>query len=212
MRLGLVAVVLLVAGVFWLGEMTPIRTAAAETVSLGPEQGESVDDYVAGARDGLHLAGVDGDRWALVSLATGATPGLGALRISRVLVHVGIPGVTTAVSTVDVSGQGPVGDSVAGAYAVAASGQQAVAASPGRVGAVAEVVAGRLRAGCDCVAGLVVRGSPSALIALELDRGVRAVDVAPSGTSWGSLAVRPLLPEQVGIVGPGADDGPVPAS
>ena len=217
MRRGLLAAVLVVAGLVLLGSLTPVRAPATGTVSLGPDQGVVATDYVASA--GTALAALPGGdpapRWALVSLRGGLTPDaaaplVGDLRVSRVLLHVAADRVQTAVVQVDTAGQGAPAGFLAEAQASAAALEAAVASAPGRAGRVAAASAAQLRRGCACVVGLVVRGDPAALAALAGRGPVRAVDVAPAGTSWGSLAVRPLLPEQTGVVGPGPDDGPVP--
>lgn len=218
MRAALVGAVLLVAAVTWLGSTTSVRTPAPATVALGPDQGATAQGYLDRAAAGL--AALDpadaGPRWALVPLAAGTTaaalaPALADVRVSRVLLHVAVPDVQTAVVAVDVAGQGAAADVLRGAQESAAATQQAAAAVLGRVGQVAALSAARLRAGCACVVGLLVRADGAALRALAAAPGVRGVDVAPAGTSWGSLAVRPLLPEQAGVVGPGRDDGAVPA-
>ena len=59
--------------------------------------------------------------------------------------------------------------------------------------------------------------APGDVPAVRAAPGVRAVQVAPPGTSRTRLAVSPLLPEQGAgrpdgpVVGPVPDDGPVPA-
>lgn len=209
---------LVVAGVVWLGSLTPVRSPATPTVSLGPDQGAPVADVLAAADAAIAAVPVDdpGPRWALVSLTAGLTPAAAAplltdVRVSRVLLHLALDRVQTAVVAVDTAGQRPPREVLDDAEAVAAATQAAAASTaPGRAGMTAAAEAAALRAGCGCVVGLVVRGDGAALRGLARATGVRSVDPAPAGTSWGSLAVRPLLPEQSGVVGPGPDDGPVP--
>lgn len=210
------AVVLVVVGVVLLGSATPARPPATPTVSLGPDQGEQVADVLAAAGTALEAVPADEPRWALVSLTAGLTPAGAAplpagVRVSRVLLHLALDRVQTAVVAVDTAGQRTPAEVLGDAAAAAAATQAAAAATaPGRAGATAAVEAAALREGCACVVGFVVHGPGAALRSLADAPAVRSVDPAPAGTSWGSLAVRPLLPEQSGVVGPGPDDGPVP--
>ncbi|WP_460865735.1 hypothetical protein [Rhodococcus aerolatus] len=210
------AALVVVAGVVGLGAATPVRPPATPTVSLGPDQGAPVADVLAAAGTALAAVPADDPRWALVSLTAGLTPAaaaplLGDVRVSRVLLHLALDRVQTAVVAVDTAGQRAPQVVLDDAASRAAATQAAAAStSPRRAGATAAAEAAGLRAGCACVVGVVVRGDGRGRRELARAAGVRSVDPAPAGTSWGSLAVRPLLPEQTGVVGPGPDDGPVP--
>jgi hypothetical protein len=84
------------------------------------------------------------------------------------------------------------------------------AASAGRRAAITAAEATRLWEGCACVLALLVLGDPGALRAVTARPGVRAVHAALPDTPIQELAISPLLPGQIGTVGPVPDDGPVP--
>lgn len=217
LRRGLIAgaVGLAVVGLIAVGAQTPPRSTGVSTDRLGPEQGEQVPSYLGRARDTLHGA-FDGPRWALVSLTEHLTTAevlalTGDVRVARVLEHVPIDRVQTPIVAI------PVPDSdepVLRADAAAADVlRDRLDRQPmdERSARVHEVVADRLRAGCACTAGLVVRADLDTLRALAARRGVRAVEALPADAVANRFAVTPLLPGTEGEVRPEPDDGPVPA-
>lgn len=194
-----------------LGVLTAPRDDGVATDRLGPDRGEQTADYLVRARDSL-TGEHEQARWALVSFTEYLTPQQipahsGGLRIAEVIHRVPIPGVQTPVIAVPV----PAGDAVAVASAEAAAGLLTAAPKTAeRPARIAEVAAARLRAGCACTAGLVVRGPLPRLRELAAQPGIRAVEALPADAEMGRFAVAPLLPEQTGAVLPGPDDGPVP--
>ncbi|MFR9773324.1 hypothetical protein [Nocardia sp. SC052] len=203
------AAVALIALVFALGALQPPYRAPVSTDRLGPDQGEQVADYLARSRDSLDTGG-DEPRWALVSFAEPLAPGeipqhSGGLRIAQVLYRVPAPGVQTPLVAV------PVPE---GVQAAADSASYAAWLLPrpvdDRSARVVAFSAARLRSGCGCVVGLVVRGTPARLRNLAGQNGIRAVQALPADAVAGSFAVAPLLPDYRDVVAPGPDDGPVP--
>ncbi|WP_249645655.1 hypothetical protein [Nocardia sputi] len=203
------AAVALIALVFALGALRPPYRAAVSTDRLGPDQGEQVADYLARSRDSLH-AGGEGQHWALVSFTEPALPEQipaysGGMRVSRVLYRVPVPRVQTPLVTV------PVPE---GVDAAVDSAHYAAWLLPrpmdDRSARVIAFSAARLREGCACVVGLVVRGPSARLRELAGQNGVRAVQALPADAVAGSFAVAPLLPDYRDVVLPGPDDGPVP--
>ncbi|MEV0337329.1 hypothetical protein [Nocardia sp. NPDC050717] len=195
-----------------LGVANPRPTSGVATDRLGPAQGERVDDYLSEAR--ASLDGPDTDaHWALVSftdyLAPPQIPAAAAgLRISGVIQHVPIERVQTPVITVAT----PAGDEPALTSADAAAGLLAAQRfRDQRAAEIARVTEARLRAGCACTAGLVVRGTLPELRDLATRPGVRSVQALPADAIAGRFAVAPLLPETTDVVTPIPDDGPVPA-
>lgn len=190
----------------------PHAAGHVATDRLGPAQGEQVDDYLADAR--ASLDGTDADpRWALVSFTEYLTPqqlpGIAdGLRISGVIQHVPIDRVQTPVVTVAT----PAGDEPAVRSGDAAAGLlESQQIRDGRSAEVVRVSVSRLRAGCACTAGIVVRGTLPQLRDLAEMPGVRAVQALPADALAGRFAVSPLLPENTGTITPTPDDGPVPA-
>ncbi|WP_433521900.1 hypothetical protein ACQPZ2_32325 [Nocardia pseudovaccinii] len=194
-----------------LGVLNPPRPSGISTDRLGPERGEHVADYLARARDSL--SGSDSDEhWALVSFTESLTPDQipahsGGLRIAAASHHVSIPRVNTPIVTVQL----PAGNAVAVASADNAAWQLlAQHATDDRTNHINSVSAARLRAGCACTVGLVVRGGLPQLRNLATQDGIRAVQALPADAVATSFAIVPLLPEYEGIALPGTDDGPVP--
>lgn len=210
MRAWVAAVAVLLAAVLALGLRTPV-TRPSPTAALGPESGQDVTDYLAVAE--ASRTG-DGVRWALVSLDPPLDPpGLARLlarplRLSQVLLHVPLERVQTPLLTRDLADQGPRVDELRTAW-TGAAGTPAVS-SVGRAARVEAYSARQLAAQCACAAGVLVRADAAQLDALALMAGVRAVQSAPADVGFGGLSVRPLLPEQVDVAGPGPDDGPLP--
>ncbi|AVH24400.1 hypothetical protein C5E43_02795 [Nocardia cyriacigeorgica] len=205
-----VVVVVLIA----VGAMQPPRSEGVSTDRLGPEQGESVADYLARARDSL--SGTDvAEHWALVSFTEYQTPQrlpelAGGLRIGRVLYQVPLPRVQTQLVTVQV----PATEEVVLRSAEDAAWQLLDQLRRGSVDERTEkiitVSAARLRDGCACAVGLVVRGTLDQLRNLAARNGIRAVQALPADAVAGAFAVVPLPPDATGVVGPAPDDGPVP--
>ncbi|MFC9895556.1 hypothetical protein ACFVMC_17880 [Nocardia sp. NPDC127579] len=207
-----------VALLFALGAMNPPRPLGVGTDRLGPEPGAAVADYLVRARDSL-TGSDDEPRWALVSFTRELTPAeipahSGGLRIGQVLHRVPIPRVQTPIVIVGV----PAGDAVAVASADNAAWQlqaqldkdRTLGIRGERALRVAELSIARLRAGCACTVGLVVRGRLAQLRELARDTEVRAVEALPADAGDGRFAVTPLLPEVTASNGPVPDDGPLP--
>ncbi|MBF6318249.1 hypothetical protein IU453_15920 [Nocardia cyriacigeorgica] len=205
------AVVVLIA----VGAVQPPRSEGVSTDRLGPEQGESVADYRARARDSL--TGTDAaEHWALVSFTEYRAPQhlpelAGGLRIGRVLYQVPLPRVQTQLVTVQV----PATEDVVLRSAEDAAWQLLDQLRRGtvvdeRTEQIITVSAARLRDGCACAVGLVVRGSMDQLRNLAARNGIRAVEALPADAVAGAFAVVPLLPDVTGVIGPAPDDGPVP--
>jgi hypothetical protein len=206
-----VAAVGLVALMVVLGQLIPPVPSGVSTDRLGPERGEPVAEYLARAKDSLSSR--DGDEhWALVSFTEGLTPEQiptrnGGLRIAQVIHQVPIPRVQTPIVAVQV----PAGDAVAVASAGNAAWQLLAQHAPDeRTARITAFAVARLRAGCACTVGLVVRGSLPRLRDLAAQNGIRAVQALPADAVSGRFAVVPLLPDQNDTVLPGPDDGPVP--
>ncbi|MEU7633945.1 hypothetical protein AB0C34_28890 [Nocardia sp. NPDC049220] len=204
-----VAAVALIALVGALGVLNPPRRAGVFTDRLGPERGEQVADYLVRARDSL--TGPEGvQHWALLSFTEPLTPERipdhgGGVRIAQVLYRVPIPRVQTPLVAV------PVPEDI-GAAVDSADYAAWLLPSPAddRSARTVAVSATRLRAGCACVIGLVVRGPLANLRHLAAQNGVRAVQALPADAVAGRFGVVPLLPDQLEVVQPGPDDGPVP--
>ena len=205
---------------------------STDAVRLGPEAGEDVSAYLARAVD-LPVPADRSPRLALVQFDAALTPDAAASALTRTtllqaVVRVPFPRVQTALHQVDAAPAPPPdalraalttagGEAAADAAAAASAGASPSLADTRRI-AVARAEAAALgRPGCACLIGAVVRVEPAALPVVRVAPGVRAVQVAPPGTSRTRLAVAPLLPEQGAgrpdgpIVGPVPDDGPVPA-
>ncbi|WP_435591895.1 hypothetical protein [Nocardia sp. bgisy118] len=200
-----------------LGALNPPRELGVGTDRLGPDHAEPVAEYLVRARDSL--SGADADQhWALVSFTEPVTPQSipahsGGLRIGQVLHRVPIPGVQTPLVAVPV----PAGDAVAVASADAAAWQiqdqlESTVTSDERYTRIMTVAMSRLREGCACTVGLVVRGTLPELRNLASVDGIRAVEALPADAVAGHFAVSPLLPEHTETVAPGADDAPVPGN
>ncbi|MBW0274714.1 hypothetical protein ATM97_03960 [Nocardia sp. MH4] len=205
------AAVVLAVVVVVLGILNPRPSTGVTTDRLGPAQGEQVDDYLREARASLDGADTD-PHWALVSFTDYLTaPQIPAaadgLRVAGVIQHVPIDRVQTPVITVAT----PAGAEPAVRSADAAAGLVAAQRFRDQRSAdIARVTEARLRAGCACTAGLVVRGTLPELRVLATRPGVRAVQALPADAIAGRFAVAPLLPESTGVITPTPDDAPVP--
>ncbi|MGB6228182.1 MAG: hypothetical protein WBF76_23110, partial [Pseudonocardiaceae bacterium] len=133
------------------------------------------------------------------------------VRLSRVILRVPLPRVQTALITRDLPGQRPVTELDEAMRSAAQDRLAASRAAPSeRSAAVAAAEATQLRSGCACVLALLVFGDGESLRAVAARSGVRAVHAADPGTPLQDIAIAALLPEQVDLVGPVPDDGPVP--
>ncbi|WP_112299720.1 hypothetical protein [Rhodococcus wratislaviensis] len=206
--------VVLIAVTVVLGVLHPVRRAPVSTDTLGPDNGEVVADYLARADRSLDAADGRREHWALVSFTRPVTTEAvrdvaSGIRVSQVLFRVPLDRVQTPLVSVPVA----AGDAaLARASALAAGRAQAVTGETERQAQIAAVSSAELARNCACVIGVVVRGDREALTALRSAPDVRAVEALGADAVAGRFAVRPLLPEQVEIVGPGPDDGIVPGS
>jgi hypothetical protein len=197
-------------------------------VRLGPAAGEDVTAYLAGTL-AVPAPSDPSPRLALVQFDAALAPEAAAAALARTspvqaVVRVPLPRVQTALHRVDLP-PAPPAAALRAALTTAAGEAGATADTAGapsspadaRRVAVARAEAAALgRPGCACLIGAVVQVAPAAVPAVRVAPGVRAVQVAPPGTSRTRLAVSPLLPEQGPgrpdgpTVGPVPDDGPVP--
>lgn len=189
----------------------PRATSGVATDRLGPAPGEQVAEYLNQAR--ASLDGTDTDlHWALLTPTDYLTPqqipdAANGLRVAGVIQYVPIDRVQTPVITVAT----PAGDEPAVKSAEAAAGLLAAQQFHDQRSAdIARVTEARLRAGCACTAGLIVRGTLPELRELAAQPGVRSVQALPADALAGRFAVSPLLPGTTGTVTPIPDDGPVP--
>lgn len=201
------ATAVLVLVVVLAGALNPVPRASVRSDVLGPDNGDLVADYLA--RAGATLDGGDPgeSRWALVSFVRPVEVAdvavLPEVRVAQVLFRVPIDRVQTPLVTVAVPAHP---EALRRAPAVAAARLQAPAAGTDRTARIAQVSADRLAAGCACVVGVVVRGTPSQLRNLTRGPDVRAVEALPADAVAGRFAVVPLLPEHTDVVAPGPDD------
>lgn len=204
------AVAVLVLAVLLAGWLSPVRPASVRSDGLGPDNGELVGEYLARAETSLAEAEreTDAEHWGLISFEremgvddVAALPG--DLRIAQVLFRVPIDRVQTPLVPVVVSAHP---DALRSAPRVAAGRLRLQAAGSDRAARIAAASADRLTAGCDCVVGVAVRGTPGQLRAAADDPAVRAVEVLPSDAVAGRFSLTPLLPEHVASVVPGPDD------
>ncbi|MGU3434127.1 hypothetical protein ACNHUS_14035 [Actinomycetes bacterium M1A6_2h] len=203
------AFVVVAVAVVVLGVSNPVRTARVGTDRLGPDAGQSVDEYLAFAQSSI-TGDDDGDHWALLSLRSDVTADeladlVGGTRVSRVFTHVALNRVQTPVVAVDVSAH-PA--SVAHAVIMAAEKVPSTGGSRGE--AVAAVTRARLLTNCACVAAALVRDSLPALRELSAAPSARAVEALPADATYGAFSVSPLLPQTIDTSVVQPDDGPVP--
>ncbi|WP_328392221.1 hypothetical protein [Nocardia sp. NBC_00416] len=197
-----------------LGVLEPPADEGVSTDRLGPDQGEPVAEYLD--RAGESLSGPDdGDRWALVSFtdyrpAAELRNRVGDLRVGQALYQVPLPRVATPLVAVQVPGSDAAllrsGDDAAWQLA----DQLRYTVADERTAATLEVAVSRLRAGCACAPGAIVRAPLPRLRELADRPGIRAVQALPADATAGRFAVAPLLPDSTDPVGPPPDDGPVP--
>jgi hypothetical protein len=208
-----IAVVVAIAGLWWLGHTHPPRSSGIATDRLGPDSGQPVDEYAATSARGLDAA--SGVRWALVSLRAAADDPtalsvVAGTATAQVALHVPVADVATPTTVVPVTPD-PRSFTTARDLAVSRLAADGRPADTGRDAAVDALVGTRLRAGCACVVGVVVRGAVDRLRAIAVDPRVRVVQVLPADASGGRFAVVPLLPEQTVGAAPLPDTGVVPA-
>ncbi len=230
----LLVVVLVTAWAAGLQLSPPAPDAGStDAVRLGPAAGQDVDAYINSTL-AVPAPGDPSPRLALVQFDTSLTAEAAAAALDpttparttllQAVVRVPFPRVQTALHRVDTPPAPPAAAlaaalTTAGGEAGADAARAGPASSPAeaRRVAVARAEAAALgRPDCACLIGAVVQLAPSAVPAVRTTPGVRAVQVAPPGTSRTRLAVSPLLPEQGpgrpdgAVVGPVPDDGSVP--
>lgn len=196
-----------------VGVMNPLPRPGVSTDRLGPDNGETVGEYIARSAASVTDSAADDDlHWALVSFDTEVSPAYayeaaGGVRVGQVLVRVPLDRVQTQVIAVGVPG---TEKSVLESEDVAASKLQGSMGQWDRGAQIDAVSASRLSAGCDCVVGLVVHAPASSAQSIQVKAGVRAVESLPADATAGKFAVRALLPDYIDVVGPLPDDGPIP--
>ncbi|MDJ0393108.1 hypothetical protein QMK17_07160 [Rhodococcus sp. G-MC3] len=196
-----------------VGAANPLPHPVVSTDALGPDNSETVADYLGRARAGLaDLAGDPDLHWALVSFDSSSSPEQVAQvatgeRVAQVLVRVSIDRVQTQVIAIGVSGSP---ESILESENAAATTLQGSVGQWDRQSRIDAASAPRLAAGCYCVVGLIVHAAADALLSMQAKPGVRVVEALPQGATAGKFAVRALLPDYVDVVGPLPDDGPVP--
>ncbi|MEU5842747.1 hypothetical protein [Rhodococcus sp. NPDC047139] len=206
------AIVILAVAVLVAGWLTPPQPASVGSDTLGPDNGEVVADYLARAAAGLDAAEAepgDLEHWGLASFAVpvGIDEVLALadeVRVGQILFRVPIERVQTPLVPVAVPQNH---EALRRAPSVAASRLSMMQFGTERAARVAAVSAKRLAAGCECVVGVVVRGTPTQLRSVADDPTVRAVEILPADAVAGRFSVTPLLPTHVDRVVPGPDDG-----
>ncbi|MGI8798253.1 MAG: hypothetical protein ACR2GE_02975 [Pseudonocardia sp.] len=220
-RVGLLVLGLLVvlAAIFVAGRESgdPPPAGSADSVRLGPEQGDDVAAYLARLPALLPAAGAgpvpalvqfdaELDAAAALTAVAGAQPG-------QVVFRVPLPRVQTALRF-QLLAAAP--DSAAAAREIDFARQRAeqdaardAAARTGRAAAVATAEARALAQPCRCVLAVLVHADRATLDVIRARPGVRAVHAAPSRTAARDVALSPLLPEQQIAVTATPDDGPV---
>lgn len=207
-----VTIALVVGGLAVVGHLNPQRQLRVGTDRLGPDSGEQVTDYLARAE--ASLLGNDAEpRWGSVSFDRELTAEqVGAVttgvRISQVLFRVPVDRVQTPILTVGIPGSER---SILNSTARAASQVQQSVVAGDRASQIAALSQRRLSGGCACVVTVVVRGTSAELGEVAGRPGVRAVQALPPDAVSGKFAIEPLLPQNIDVVGPLPDDGPVPA-
>ena len=205
------------------GQAPGQRGFVAGPVTLGPQAGRRVADYVAGSvRQLAELSthSPDGEHLALVSFVDYQAPLeavalLTGLEVKRVYLRAQDEGPQAPLVPVDVT---DLPTDLARGYQRAAAGRAAaqqdyLTKARGVTGADRSLQtlydglagsAGRAakayRERCVCVLAAVVQATGRTLSGLTTQRGVRAVEAAPVGTSLRDTQVLPLLPEARGIV------------
>ncbi|WP_028462833.1 hypothetical protein [Nocardia sp. 348MFTsu5.1] len=211
----LAAVSVLVGGLYLVGVVNPVPKPPVTGDVLGPENSEPVADYLARAEKSL--SGPDTDRWALISLRQAQSLDDGwaltatqpSMLLSQNIFNVPIERVQTPSVR---AATGNTEDSFHWSQQIAAQQVTSRSDATERARQVGAVAAARLRAGCECLIGLVVRDRLSVLRQIAAEPGVRAVEALPDDAAAGLFAVIPLQPSMVTIVEPLPDDGPVPAA
>lgn len=196
-----------------VGALNPLPRPGVTTDTLGPDNGDTVDEYVArGVASVDEARGDEDSHWSLVSFRSAVSPEAASrsaadVRIAQVLFRVPIERVQTQVIAVGVPG---TESSVVESEDIAASRLQGSMGQWDRQSQIDAASSTRLAAGCDCVVGIVVHATGDALARIADGADVRAVEVLPSDAIAGKFAVRALLPEYIGVIEPLPDDGPIP--
>ena len=210
--------VLVVGGLYAVGRLNPAPTTPVRTDILGPENGEQVSDYIARAtRSLVGTTPSDSPRWALASLSAPVSVGAAwdlvgsrpRVMLSQNIFNVPIDRVQTPTVVV------PTGNtSESFAASVQAGAQAVMSRTPGtpRAQQVNEVATRRLQSNCSCLIGIVVRADLGQLRSIAGEPGVRAVEALPPDALAGLFTIIPLLTSATTVVGPGPDDGEVPAA
>ncbi|ORM33620.1 hypothetical protein BFL43_13230 [Williamsia sp. 1135] len=210
----------LVAGLYVVGRLNPVPAPVITGDVLGPDNGEEVSAYLVRAE--ASLSGADDERWALISLVdpmetvdvwsltqNTSMPRNASTSLSQSIFNVPIDRVQTP--TVAVPSGNTESSFIASSQVAAVSVLQRSTGTE-RARAVGDVAAARLRAGCVCVIGVVVRASLDRLRTLAEMSQVRAVQALPADASSGLFSVVPLLPTMTTVVAPTPDDGAIPAA
>lgn len=188
----LLVVAVLLGVVVAIGLATPPGRDLVQTDALGPEHGESAEQYRARAAASLEQVGGE-ERWGMVSYTEAVAPDAAAqalvgVRISQVVVLL-TQGDDTWTDWIDVAA------TPANREAARTALDEALRTSAGRMGESSRErdVAARsaLVSGCACVQALVVRADGPTLRALALAPAVQAVEALPADAVYGRFAVRP---------------------
>lgn len=193
----LVAVAALLGLTFALGAANPVSPPRIGTDALGPEGGESAEQYVARAAESLRGADAD-PRWALVSFTSASTTAdaaaaLGQVRISQAQFWSPAAGPQSPLVTV-ATGASEDPAALLTAAREAAAGQLDQDTSAAVLEGKRSIAVAELSGDCACLVAVLVRGSIDELDAIAAAPGVRAVEALPADARFGSFAVRPLLP------------------
>lgn len=195
--LAAVAAVLVLA--FALGAANPLPPRGVGTDALGPDSGESAEQYAARAAESL--TGADADpRWALVSFVDATTTAdaaavVGGVRISQAQFWSPAAGPQSPIVTVS-TGASEDPAALLAAARQAAAGQLREDSSAAVLEGKRAIAVQELSGDCACVVSVLVRGTLDELRAIAAAPGVRAVEALPADARFGRFAVRTLLPGQ----------------
>lgn len=222
-----VVIILALALLLQVLRVEPGRQPGINSDALGPENGEPVGDYLSAAADTLEgeggAAADDDPRWALITLERAASPEEASRlaepleRVSRVVVQTPREGLAMPVMWKDVAepASEPRRDR-SGTFGVTlerlAHGTE-LAAEEGeasRSSSLALLSVGDIERGRPAIIGLVAWSGPGELREVAGADAVRAVEALPADAIWNRFAVRPLLPQQTGVVAPLPDHGALP--
>ena len=197
---------------------------ATAPTALGPEVGANIDEYLSSTRQRALLVSrqsPDGEYTALVSFRAYLTPqqaqaAVGELKVTKVVLHAKLP--TADVLPVAVADLVP---DVRKVYADVVKRKTVEATEFRKLASSIEAKskeeeqfkafyvaaaqqsakeAAAYKGNCACIIAALIRGQAKALAALPSVPTIRAVEVGSRQADDDTLLIRPLAPEQTGIV------------